>query len=116
VRDGIRASSWRTDPTREVEPDDTVLRVLVTEQAFAGGQRADGRVLPPEIHVDAEELLLTMFVTPHPGFQSRAPNPETPVRITLTHPVGHRRLLDGALYEFSGQDTADTDSVGPDSS
>jgi hypothetical protein len=99
TRDGIRASSWRLDPTDEVEPEDTVLRVLVTEQTFAGGQRAHGRVLPPDLHVDADGLLLTMFVTPQPGFQSGSPNPETPVRVALPHPVGGRRLIDGALFD-----------------
>ena len=79
-----------------LNPDDTVLRVLLTEQAFAGGQRASGRVLPPDIYLDTEELLLRMFVTPAPGFQSRSPNPETPVRIALPDPVGRRRLIDGA--------------------
>jgi hypothetical protein len=99
TRDGIRASSWRLDPTHQPEPEETVLRVLVTEQTFAGGQRAAGRVLPPHLHIDAHEMVLTIFVTPQPGFQPRAPNPETPVRIALPHPVGLRRLLDGALYD-----------------
>jgi hypothetical protein len=99
TRDGIRASSWRLDPSHEVEPNETVLRVLVTEQTFAGGQRAHGRVLQPDLHLDAEELVLTIFVTPQPGFQARSPNPETPVRIALPQPVGPRRLTDGALYD-----------------
>ena len=52
VRDGIRASSWRLDPTHEVRPEDTVLRVLVTEQTFSSGQLADGRLLVPELFAD----------------------------------------------------------------
>jgi hypothetical protein len=36
-----------------------------------------------------------------PGFQNNTPNPETPVRIALPHPVGPRRLIDGALTHFS---------------
>jgi hypothetical protein len=103
ARDGIRASSWRLEPTHEVEPDETVLRVLVTEQTYAGAQRADGRVLAPDLHVDAEQLVLRMFVTPLKGFQSRAPNPETAVRIALPEPVGSRRVVDGALYEASSR-------------
>ena len=78
TRDGIRASSWRLDPTQALDPEDTVLRVLVTERTFAGGQPATGRVLPPDLYLDAEQVLLTMFVTPQRGFQSRSPNPETP--------------------------------------
>jgi hypothetical protein len=104
TRDGIRASSWRLDPTHELEPEDTLLRVMVTEQTFAGGQRANGRVLSPDMYISSEELVLTMFVTPAPGFQSRSPNPETPVRIALPHPFGTLRLIDGALYDKTSDD------------
>jgi hypothetical protein len=97
-RDGIRASSWRLDPTHELRADDTVLRILVTEQNHAGGKRADGRVLDPDLYEDEHELILTMFVTPREGFQMRSPNPETPVRLALPHPVGTRELIDGAVY------------------
>ncbi len=97
VREGIRASSWRADPTQALAPEETVLRVLVTEQAFASGQLADGRVLAPDMYVDEGELVLRMFVTPRPGYQTAMRNPETPVRIALAEPLGGRRLLDGAL-------------------
>lgn len=97
VRDGIRASSWRVDPAQELAPGETVLRVLVTEQAFASGQLADGRVLAPDMYADEDELVLRMFVTPRPGYQTAMRNPETPVRIALVEPLGGRRLLDGAL-------------------
>lgn len=106
ARDGIRASSWRIDPTLEGDPDATVLRILVTEQTYAGGKRADGRVLAPDIHIDADELLLRIFVTPQQGFQMRSPNPETPVRVALAHPVGQRRLIDGAVYDQPADSSA----------
>ena len=101
TRDGIRASCWRVDPAHEAQPEETLLRVLVTEQTFASGHRADGRVLAPDIYLDGEELVLTMFVTPRPGYQSGSPNPETPVRIALPCPVGTRRLIDGAIAQFA---------------
>jgi hypothetical protein len=97
ARDGIRASSWRLDPDYEPAPEDTILRLLVTEQAFASGRRADGRILPPEIYVDDEELILTIFISPSQGYQNGTPNPETPVRVALPHSVGVRQLIDGAL-------------------
>jgi hypothetical protein len=99
TRDAIRASTWRLDPTHEPQLEEETLRVLVTEQTFAAGQRAHGRMLPPDLFVDENELVLTMFVTPRPGYQSGAHNPETPVRVTLPHSVGSRRLIDGALFE-----------------
>lgn len=101
TREGVRASSWRLDPTREARPDETVLHVLLTEQTFAGGQRAEGRVLVPDVYTDDDHLVLTMFVTPRPGYQSASPNPETPVRIALPEPIGTRQPIDGALVEFS---------------
>jgi hypothetical protein len=121
AREGIRASSWRPDPSREVEPEDTVLRVLVTERTFSGGQRADGRVLAPEIYIDDQELVLTMFVAPKPGFQARTSNPETPVRVALPQPVGARRLIDGAIYDGAPHGTIvggtiDRGTIDPDSS
>jgi hypothetical protein len=106
VREGIRASSWRLDPSRETGPQDTVLHVLVTEQTFASGKRADGRLLTPDLYADEDEAVLTMFVTPRPGYQAGSPNPETPVRIALPHPLGRRRLIDGGVLEGSAQDTA----------
>jgi hypothetical protein len=99
TRGGVRASGWRHDPTREPNPEETIVRVLITEQTWAGGQRADTRLLAPDLHVGAEELVLTMFVTPPQGFQIRSPNPETPARIALPSPIGRRRLIDGALYD-----------------
>jgi hypothetical protein len=96
-QDGIRASSWRPDPTHSPAPEDTMVRLLITEQAFASGRTAAGRVLPPEIYVDDDEVVLTIFVTPAPGYQNGTPNPETPVRVALPHSLGARRLVDGAL-------------------
>jgi hypothetical protein len=114
IRDGIRASSWRVDPAQEPQPEETVLRVLVTEQAFANGQRANGRVLTPDIYIDDDELILRVFVTPRPGHQGGAPNPETPVRIALPHPLGRRRPIDGALIELSAPNAPPRPPAGSD--
>jgi hypothetical protein len=99
TRDGIRASSWHLDEVVEAKPEDTVLRICVTEQTFAGGRRADGRVLAPDLYASEHELVLTIYVRPESGFQMRRPNPETPVRVALAHPIGHRLVIDGAVYE-----------------
>jgi len=100
ARDGARASSWRLDPTHRPQPQDNILRVLVTEQTFSGGQRASGRVLAPDLHLGSDHIVLTLFVKPRPGYQAGSSNPETPVRIALPEPLGHRRLIDGALVQL----------------
>lgn len=61
TRAGVRASGWRLDPTGEPQPGDRELRVLVTEQTWAGGKRADGRLLAPDLHVDG------VLATPTPA-------------------------------------------------
>jgi hypothetical protein len=101
TRDGVRASSWRLDPSRPPEPQDRTLRILVTEQTFSGGKRAEGRVLPPDLHIDEERLILTVYVSPRPGFQAGSSNPETPVRIALAEPLGQRVLVDGGLVDLT---------------
>jgi hypothetical protein len=108
TRDGVRASGWRIDPHREPDPRDAVVRVLVTEQTWSGGTRADRRLLAPNLHVSDDELVLTMFVTPRGGFQVRSPNPETLARVTLPGPLGQRRLIDGALYGAGTSDGTDS--------
>jgi hypothetical protein len=100
TRDGVRASGWRLDPTREPGAQDTIIRVLVTEQTRAGGARAERRLQTPDLHVREDELVLTMFVTPRGGIQQpSASNPETAARIQLPEPLGERALVDGALYD-----------------
>jgi hypothetical protein len=110
TRDGIRASSWRPDPTRELTEADSELRLLVTEQAFASGQSADGRVLVPDIYEDDGEVVLRVFVSPRPGgFQTGTRNPETPVRIALPRALGPRLLLDGAIAYAAPVEAAEPD-------
>jgi hypothetical protein len=97
ARDGIRASAWRLDPTSDVGPEERTLRVLVAERTFASGQNASRRVLPPDVHLGEDEIILRVYVKPRPGFQTGSRNPETPVRIVLPEAVGGRKLIDGAL-------------------
>jgi hypothetical protein len=99
TRDGVRASSWQLDPTQQLTSDDTIIRILVTEQTRSGGEFAHKRLLAPDLHVGHDELVMAMFVTPKPGTQLPSGTVETPVRVQLPSPVGERLLVDGALYE-----------------
>ncbi len=98
TRDGVRASSWELDPTQELTPEDTIIRMLVTEQTRSGGELADKRLLPPDLHDGHDQLVVTMFVTPKPGTQMPSGALQTPVRVRLPSPIGERMLVDGAVY------------------
>jgi hypothetical protein len=101
VRDGIRASSWRLDPSFEPGGDQQELRILVTERTMASGTPAAGRLLPPDLHLGEHRVVLRVYVRPIEGYVGRAGKPgkhETPVIVWLPEPLGDRQLLDGALY------------------
>ena len=99
TRDGVRASSWELDPTQQVTPEDTIIRMLVTEQTRSGGELAHKRLLAPDLFDGDDELVVAMFVTPKKGVQMPSGTLETPVRVQLPSPVGERLLVDGALYQ-----------------
>ncbi len=99
VRDGVRASSWRLDPTIRLDPDSPVLHILVTERTMASGTPVAERLLAPELYIDSEAALLRVYVRPLAGYVGRAGRHETPVRVALPEPLGGRAVLDGALFE-----------------
>jgi hypothetical protein len=98
-RDGVRASSWRLDPSYELSAAQRELRILVTEQTMASGTPAEDRLLTPELHVSDTELIVRIYISPLEGYTGRASRHETPVIVELPEPLGDRRVLDGALYE-----------------
>jgi hypothetical protein len=98
AREDIRASSWRLDPDQELTAETLELRLLVTEQTRAGGKRADGRFLAPELHMSPDNVVIRVFVTPlSGGYQTPGPRPETPLRVPLPEPLGGREVIDGGL-------------------
>lgn len=101
VRDGVRASSWRLDPTVELGPDPHELRILVTERTMATGSPVAGRLLPPDLYLDEHTAVLTVYVRPIEGYVGRTGKHETPVIVRLPEPLAGRQLLDGALYPAS---------------
>ncbi len=104
TRDRIRASSWRLDPSFELNPEQTELRILVTEQTMATGTPVADRLLTPELHLDESEVLVRVYVEPLEGYIGRTSRYETPVIIELPEPLAGRRVTDGALYIPPGGD------------
>jgi hypothetical protein len=98
TREGIRASSFRTDPDQPPQPGDSLLRLLVSEQTLAGGKLAYGRFMTPEVFLDDHRALLRLYIKPQDGWQARTRRWETPVLVQLPVPLGEREVIDGAIY------------------
>jgi hypothetical protein len=99
IRDGVRASSWRLDPTFGLGPDLTALHILVTEQTMASGTPVEDRLLTPDLYLGSERVVLRVYVKPLEGYIGRTSRHETAVIVALPEPLGRRQVLDGALYE-----------------
>jgi hypothetical protein len=100
-RDGLRASSFRVDPDTPLTPEDTVLRLLVSEQTRSGGRLAYGRFLPPDLYLGPDEVMLRCFIRPLEGWQAGTRRWETPLMVPLPEPLGSRPVVDGAIF-FKG--------------
>jgi hypothetical protein len=99
IRDGVRASSWRLDPTFGLSPELIALHILVTEQTMASGTPVEDRLLTPDLHLDSERVVLRVYVQPLEGYIGRTSRHETAVIVALPEPLGPRQVIDGALYE-----------------
>jgi hypothetical protein len=104
TRERVRASSWRLDPSFELTPEQTELRILVTEQTMATGTPVADRLLTPELYLDESEVLVRVYVEPLEGYIGRTSRYETPVIIELPEPLAGRSVTDGALYIPPGGD------------
>lgn len=99
IRDGVRASSWRVDPTQTPAADATELRLLLTEQTKATGVLAADRLLTPQLYADDDRVILRLYVKPLEGYVGGTRRHETPVIVQLPEPLRGRTVVDGALYE-----------------
>ena len=90
------AATWWVDSTLiPLAPETTEIKGFVMEAACASGQSPEGRVNEPNVEYGADAVTVTFTVTPLDGTQDCPSNPEFPVTVTLTEPLGERSLLDG---------------------
>ena len=76
-------------------PERRVFRILVTENACAGGQPATGRIEEPLVIHERTRVQVAMFVRPLEGPSTCPTNPPTPYTLRLDRPLGDRTLADG---------------------
>lgn len=100
VFQGLNGATWILDPELPVPgPADTEFQALVTETECASGQPSVGRVLPPAIFYDADEVTVIFAVRPLAGdFFDCQGNPATPMLVVLDEALGDRQLLDGGVF------------------
>ena len=88
-------ATWWVAPGETLGATTTVVKAILNERACASGQSPDGRVQEPVIEYTAESVTVTISVVRRSGFEDCPSNPDFPMEITLTEPLGERVLLDG---------------------
>jgi len=101
----LNTVEWRFDPSYpEPNADSTTLHLLVTERECASGQPMGDRLVGPEVVVTDSNIRIAFAATAQTGDQSCPGNPETPVTVELSAPIGTRDVVDGLKFGLSLED------------
>jgi hypothetical protein len=107
-----RPAAWRVDPEARIGPESTSIPVLVTEIECASGQSPEGRILDPLVEYRADAVVISISIYTDPG--DCPSNPEYPLTVALSEPLGDRVLLGGRVEPpTSATPTAPTSTAGP---
>ena len=90
----VGPAMWDLAPGQQIGPETTEFGVLVTEQACAGGQSSEGRIVGPDVQYHEEAVTISFGARARGGAQTCPGNPPTLVRVTLREPLGERQILD----------------------
>ncbi len=97
VRGGATSQAqFSINPEAQVGPDDRAIPLLVTEEACASGQTADGRVRVDAVEYTADEVRVVLVVRTLDGGQTCQGNPLTAFVLELDEPLGDRQLVNAA--------------------
>lgn len=89
--------SWRLDPDRPPDPGSTEVAILALELACASGAPPRERLQPP-IVVETTDAVTIAIVTRKATNADCPGNPEFPIVVNLSAPLGGRALFDGSTY------------------
>lgn len=107
-------SPWLLPADADITPASTTIEVLVAEQGCHGSQPTDlERIVPPEVTVDDETVIVTIAIIPPTGEQTCPGIPPVPYMVNLGEPLGDRRLLDGSQTPPTPPATQTEEPVGP---
>ncbi len=97
--DGITGATIRLDPAfPRPTRDSREVHVLITETACASGQSPEGRVLEPLVVYGPDSVAVAIAIRHIVGGADCQSNPEFPVLIELSEPLGDRVLVDGSQF------------------
>lgn len=100
----VGAATWWVDPAElPLDPATMVIRAVLVERACASGLSPEGRVLAPRIEYGQDAIVIDVEVVRREGDQDCQGNPEYPIEIELSEPLGDRTLVDG----FDGRDATE---------
>ncbi|MBI4935043.1 MAG: hypothetical protein HY828_14265 [Actinobacteria bacterium] len=92
---GLGEVPWSLDPAFAAAAEDTEVHLLVHESACASGQPMGDRLIGPRVMETATEVRITFGVVPLDGDQTCQGNPDEPVVVLLSSPLGERSVLEG---------------------
>ncbi|MCY3633461.1 MAG: hypothetical protein OXH29_12390 [bacterium] len=95
--EGLRRVSVHLYPDALPNPEDTSIKLLVTESDCANGRTMGDALMGPQLVETDEAVLVAFAVVPVYGSATCPGNPSTSVTIELSQPLGQRTLYDG-LY------------------
>ncbi|MEE8601165.1 hypothetical protein [Euzebya tangerina] len=90
------AQPWSLEPDADITPTTTSFVALLAEQGCHGSEPTPPeRIVPPEVQVTDDAVIVTIAVIPPIGGQDCPGVPPAPVLVELPEPLGDRELLDG---------------------
>jgi hypothetical protein len=94
--DELHDATFSLDPENPPSAEDTVLHLLVMEQACHGGEDAEGRVEVVTMNQTDTSIELDIGVRPDTSSDAWTcqTNPATPFTVELDQPLGERDILD----------------------
>jgi hypothetical protein len=93
--EGLGQVDLSIDRRNPPSPDDTVLRLRVSERACASGRPPGDRLLDPQVIETDDQILLGFVVVEQVGGQECPGNPRVRVTVELASPLGDRTIVDG---------------------
>lgn len=81
------------------DPTSPELRLLVNEDTCNSGEDAEGRIEVVSLDETDDRVSLVLGVRPRAGMQTCPSNPPTPFTVTLSEPLGERKVVNASLAD-----------------